>query len=75
MEKLVQDLKKGFINLVESITSWKNDNGKEDGEEPKSESMEVEKGSVQVQERVIQLRAARGPTRPSVPRGPPAQTG
>ncbi|GLU20394.1 hypothetical protein SLE2022_365970 [Rubroshorea leprosula] len=73
MEKLVQDLKKGFLNLVESITSWKIDNGKEDGEEPKSESMEKE--SVQVQERVIQLRAARGPTRPSVPRGPPAQTG
>ncbi|GLT44021.1 hypothetical protein SLA2020_179400 [Shorea laevis] len=75
MEKLVQDLKKRFLNLVESITSRKNDIGKEDGEEPQSESMEVENESVQVQERVIQLRAATGPTRPSVPRGPPAQTG
>ncbi|GLT68895.1 hypothetical protein SLA2020_410880 [Shorea laevis] len=80
MEKFVQDLKKRFLNLVEAITSRKNadiGNAGASGEEPKSDSMEIidQKESVEVQERVIQIRAAKVATRPGVPKGPPAKTG
>ncbi|GKV12120.1 hypothetical protein SLEP1_g23311 [Rubroshorea leprosula] len=80
MEKFVQDLKKRFLNLVEAITSRKiadMGNAGAGGEESKSESMEIidQKESVEVQERVIQIRATKGATRPGVPKGPPAKTG
>ncbi|KAA3473514.1 Methionine--tRNA ligase [Gossypium australe] len=73
MGKLVQDLKKGFCHMVEAFTSckcYKDSQGNENGEELKIQSSE--KGSIQ--QRGMRLQTAKGPTRPTVPKGPPAQT-
>ncbi|KAI5582320.1 hypothetical protein BDE02_07G078100 [Populus trichocarpa] len=66
MEKLAQDLKKGFLNLFEAIRGSRNSQGNENGEEAKSESVE----GVTVQEEGIKV-TARGPKLPDVPKGPP----
>ncbi|CAK7337928.1 unnamed protein product [Dovyalis caffra] len=65
MEKLAQDLKKGFLDLFEAIRGSRTSQGNENVEEAKSESVE----EVTVQERGIKV--ARGPTRPGVPKGQP----
>ncbi|XWS41481.1 hypothetical protein CRYUN_Cryun17cG0085400 [Craigia yunnanensis] len=70
MGKLAEDLKKKFCHMVEAFTSCKNDKGNEDGEEPKIQSSKT----VSMQDRAIRIKAPRGPKRPSVPKGPPAQT-
>uniref|UniRef100_A0A7N2R6K1 Uncharacterized protein n=1 Tax=Quercus lobata TaxID=97700 RepID=A0A7N2R6K1_QUELO len=70
MEKLAQDLKKGFLRLAENIKTCKPCRGNENGDEPKLESVE----KLSVQERAIHITAARGPKRPSVPKGAPPQT-
>ncbi|KAJ6774951.1 hypothetical protein OIU79_018187 [Salix purpurea] len=66
MEKLAQDLKKGFLSLFEGIRGSRTSQGNEKGEEPTSGSVE----GATVHERGIKV-AAKGPTRPSVPKGPP----
>ncbi|KAG6767251.1 hypothetical protein POTOM_028446 [Populus tomentosa] len=63
MEKLTQDLKKGYLNLFEAIRGSRNSQGNENGEEDKSES--VEGGTVQ--EEGIKV-TARGPKLPDVPK-------
>ncbi|KAK6238078.1 hypothetical protein QUC31_003547 [Theobroma cacao] len=70
MGKLAQVLKKRFCHMVEAFISCKNDKGNESGEEPKIRSSET----VSIEETAIRIKAPRGPTRPSVPKGPPAQT-
>ncbi|KAB2058048.1 hypothetical protein E1A91_A11G214100v1 [Gossypium mustelinum] len=74
MGKLVQDLKKGFCHMVEAFTSckcYKDSQGNENGEEElKIQSSEV----ISIQQRGMRLKTAKGPTRPTVPKGPPAQT-
>ncbi|KAG6657455.1 hypothetical protein I3843_04G084800 [Carya illinoinensis] len=71
MGKFTQDLKKGFLHMVESIKACKTGRGhEEEGEEPKLESAE----KLRVRDRAIHIKVARGPKRPSLPKGPPPQT-
>ncbi|KAL4352896.1 hypothetical protein GQ457_06G043380 [Hibiscus cannabinus] len=74
MGKVVEDLKKRIWHMVEAFTSC---NCYKDGEEePKMiQSSEAEKITIQQRERgMMRLKTPKGPTRPSVPKGPPAQT-
>ncbi|PNT35617.1 hypothetical protein POPTR_005G084100v4 [Populus trichocarpa] len=66
MEKLAQDLKRGFLNLFEAIRGSRTSQGNENGDEATSESVE----EVTVQDRGVKV-TARGPKRPGVPKGPP----
>ncbi|KAF2284192.1 hypothetical protein GH714_019864 [Hevea brasiliensis] len=69
MEKFAEDLNNRFLSMPEAIKGSKSSSaGNEDGEEAKSESME----KVSVEEKAIN--DARGPTRPTPPKGPPPQT-
>ncbi|TXG60565.1 hypothetical protein EZV62_015138 [Acer yangbiense] len=65
MEKLVQDLKKGFHRMVDTVKGNENMDGSK---------LESGEQVTVVEDRAIRLKAPRGPTRPGVPKGPPPQT-
>ncbi|KAJ4847943.1 hypothetical protein Tsubulata_018537 [Turnera subulata] len=69
MEKFVKDLKQRYLNLIESIKGRRDSAGKEDGVATKEEP--VEEFSVEERATVV---TARGPKRPTPPKGPPPQT-
>ncbi|KAH7565888.1 hypothetical protein ACOSQ2_022312 [Xanthoceras sorbifolium] len=73
MEKLVQDLKKGFLQMVDAVKGYTTTKGNGNMEESKLESAE-QVTVVEVEDRAIRLNAPKPPTRPGVPKGPPAQT-
>ncbi|KAJ7956905.1 Methionine--tRNA ligase [Quillaja saponaria] len=68
MEKLDQDLKKGFFQIVEAIKGCTTTT--REVEEPKIESDE----KFSIQDRGIRIKAARGPKRPGAPKGGGPQT-
>ncbi|KAH7520703.1 hypothetical protein FEM48_Zijuj08G0173300 [Ziziphus jujuba var. spinosa] len=70
MEKLGQDLKRGFLHMIESIKSCRPTQGMQDGKEPNLGSDE----QINVEDRGIRMKAARGPKRPGVPKGSSPQT-
>ncbi|KAK8586686.1 hypothetical protein V6N13_085712 [Hibiscus sabdariffa] len=71
MGKLVEDLKKRIWHMA-SCKCYKDGEEEEEEEEAKIQSSEPEK--VSIQQRGMRLKTPKGPTRPTVPKGPPAQT-